>query len=173
VESNGHEPGTWLTIAQAAERAGVSADSVRRRLKRGQIPSRLVTTPYGPTWQVWLDPLPSSVAGDPPPADAYPPSIAIPTEGPPAAATLPGELEGGPLERLDRMQADLVAKAEAAAMWQARAEMLAGELADARGQLLALQAPQEEPTPESPPATVAVAEERPRAAWWRRVLLGE
>jgi hypothetical protein len=62
-------------------------------------------------------------------------------------------------------------------MWLARAEKLAGELADARGQLKALQAPQPEPPPPQPPrslpSTVAAAEERPRAAWWRRVLLGE
>jgi hypothetical protein len=75
------------------------------------------------------------------------------------------------LRQIDRLHADLLARTEAAAAWQARAELLAGELAHARQQL-ALQAPQANPTPEEPPAA-APAEERPRASWWRRVLLGE
>jgi hypothetical protein len=52
------------------------------------------------------------------------------------------------LVALVERQQQIIENASAAAMWQARAEKLAGELADARGQLKALQAPREEPTPE-------------------------
>ncbi len=44
----------WYTIAEAAPILGVSVDTVRRRVKRGQLEARQVHTQHGPTWEVCL-----------------------------------------------------------------------------------------------------------------------
>jgi excisionase family DNA binding protein len=44
----------WYTLAEAAPVLGVSVDTVRRRLKRGEIEARQVHTQHGPTWEVCL-----------------------------------------------------------------------------------------------------------------------
>jgi excisionase family DNA binding protein len=44
----------WYTIAEAAPVLGVSVDTVRRRLKRGELEARQVHTQHGPTWEVCL-----------------------------------------------------------------------------------------------------------------------
>jgi predicted site-specific integrase-resolvase len=41
-----------LTIAEAAQRLGVSQDTVHRRLKKGQLTGRQQTTPQGFTWLI-------------------------------------------------------------------------------------------------------------------------
>jgi excisionase family DNA binding protein len=46
--------GEWLSLAEAAQRLGLAPDTVRRRLKRGELPSRRVVTPQGYCWQVRL-----------------------------------------------------------------------------------------------------------------------
>jgi hypothetical protein len=69
------------------------------------------------------------------------------------------------LELIRELKADAMTKAEAAAMWQARAEFLAGQLADAQ---LALEAPKPETAPEpTPPAEAA---SRPARGLWSRVV---
>jgi hypothetical protein len=71
------------------------------------------------------------------------------------------------VEQNTKLQAELVAKAEAAAVWQARAEFLAGQLEQAQR---ALEAPKAEPAATEPtPATETVSEPATRP-WWRRVL---
>lgn len=47
--------GRWVTIAEAAEALGVSADTVRRRMRRGDIPAREEPRPQGFRWLVLLD----------------------------------------------------------------------------------------------------------------------
>jgi hypothetical protein len=44
----------WYTLMEAAPVLGVSVDTVRRRLKRGELESRQVHTQHGPTWEVCL-----------------------------------------------------------------------------------------------------------------------
>jgi hypothetical protein len=156
VETNG--VGEWLGLKDAAAQLGLSDKTVRKRAKSGVYPCRTVTTPFGDRYEVLVD-------GATTPSPTSPTVTTPPATSPDAAAlvALADEL------RADLMatQAELVQKAEAAAMWQARAEMLVGELADARGTILALQAPQD------PPATAAHAEEAPDAPQpgrWRRVL---
>ena len=41
-----------LTIAEAAQRLGVSTDTIHRRLKRGQLSGHQQTTPQGFTWLI-------------------------------------------------------------------------------------------------------------------------
>jgi hypothetical protein len=71
---------------------------------------------------------------------------------------------------LEAAQRDLVGKAEAAAMWQARAEMLAGQLEQTRQELRALAAPREQPAPTPDPAAAPrhapEDDDAPRRRWW-------
>lgn len=47
--------GVWLPIAEAATHLGLSAKTVRRRLKAGDLLSRQVTTQHGLAYEVWVD----------------------------------------------------------------------------------------------------------------------
>ena len=47
----------WVPIKEAAERLGISADTVRRRLKRGELTGRQEPTAQGFVWVVELPPL--------------------------------------------------------------------------------------------------------------------
>ena len=59
------QQGRWFTIAEAAPLLGVSVDTVRRRLKRGEIEARQVHTQHGPTWEVCLGTVQGVPAGEP------------------------------------------------------------------------------------------------------------
>src|SRR5215212_7896007 len=52
----------WLSLREAAERLGVSVDTARRRLKRGELRGEQRTTPHGPSWFVLLPDAPSAAA---------------------------------------------------------------------------------------------------------------
>jgi len=47
------EDGAWLRLAEAAERLGVSVDTLRRRVRAGAVRSRQVPTRHGPAYEVW------------------------------------------------------------------------------------------------------------------------
>lgn len=147
-----------LTIAEAAAQLGVSSDTVRRRIRRGELPAQQVTTPNGPAWRVLLGVLPSAV----PTLDGAPSSAAMHVEAPLLARLLADT------------QAELVRTAGAAAMWQARAEFLAGQLEQAQ---LALAAPKEPASQERPflsdsdavavDPTQTSSQTPQRAPWWQ------
>jgi len=59
----------WYTLAEAAPILGVSVDTVRRRVKRGQLEARQVHTQHGPTWEVFIGSRPPDAQ-----ADAYAPA---------------------------------------------------------------------------------------------------
>ena len=147
--------GTWLPLADAARALGISIDATRRRVKRGALVGEKRETPQGGAWWVLVPPCgppPGAQPGDAPPAawrhlaqdgagsEAHPDGDAG------AWAHLVHELSA----RLDRTQAELLATASAAALWQGRAEILAHQLEQTRAELRALQAPQD--APESPVA---------------------
>ena len=48
------EAGAWLPLAEAARQLGVSAKTVRRRLKAGELAARQVATAHGPAYEVWV-----------------------------------------------------------------------------------------------------------------------
>lgn len=48
----------WVTLAEAAQHWGLSVDTVRRRIKRGELSARQVATKHGPAYQVRLGSLP-------------------------------------------------------------------------------------------------------------------
>jgi len=43
-----------VTIAEAAAHLGVSSDTVRRRIRRGDVQAMQVHTPNGPAWRVLM-----------------------------------------------------------------------------------------------------------------------
>lgn len=49
------EQGTWVTLAEAEQRAGVSNSALRSWYRSGQVPSRLVDGPHGVQRLVPLD----------------------------------------------------------------------------------------------------------------------
>ncbi len=56
LEAWSSEPeGTWVTLAEAERRAGVSNSALRSWYRRGQVPSRLVDGPHGLQRLVPLD----------------------------------------------------------------------------------------------------------------------
>jgi hypothetical protein len=147
------DPGAgWLSLAAAAEQMGVSRDALRRRIRRGTIPARQVTTRYGPTYEVQLADVTASVA-----------DAARQTDGHYAGTT--ATVTATSLAELTTLVRDLGERSErnaaAAAMWQARAEMLAQQLQQAQ---LALAAPGEadsfKNTPGSPSDVAAVEPNR-------------
>jgi len=125
----------WLSLAEAARALGISEKTARRRAKVGQLEARQVSTRHGPAWQV-------RVPGT------------VDTGG----RVDPTGTQAATMLELVRLVGDLQGKAEAAAMWQGRAEMLAAQLADAREMIRALEAPGPVPSP-TPPAV---------AGWWDR-----
>jgi len=69
------------------------------------------------------------------------------------------------VELVRELKTEVVQNAAAAAMWQARAEMLAAQLDQAQ---LALEAPKSEPMPPEPTPAAEAMLEPARRAWWRR-----
>ena len=115
-----------VTLAGLAEQRGISKDAARRLVKAGKIEGHRVEGAHGPEWCAHPD-APATVA---------------PGQHQPGTTVAPGVDGGGLVALVDRLTVENRQLAEAAAMWQARAGMLA--------ERLALAAP--EPTP---------------APWWR------
>jgi excisionase family DNA binding protein len=156
----------WLTLTEAATLLGLSVDTVRRRVKRGELEARMVPTPHGAAWRVRPPSAPTVGATVVPTVDATPGAAPMQAAGGPAM----GELVG----LVGRLHDENRALAEAAATWQTRAEVLALQLEDARAQL-ALGAPADAPESRQDARETAspggVAQEptpAPSGPWWRR-----
>jgi excisionase family DNA binding protein len=135
-----------LTLAQAAARLGVSTDTVRRRIKRGELSAKQVESKFGPAWMVLLSP-------------ASPPGNGVHGAAP---APAPGVVELVALVR--DLQVELLRRTEAATAWQLRAEQLAGRVEQLQA---ALEAPRAEQASPQPPAAVEVGVEATARPWWR------
>jgi hypothetical protein len=154
--------GVWLTLREASVHLGISEKTARRRVKLGTLTGRQIPTQHGPTWQVWV-PQGVDAAGR------------VDSTGTQAATML----------ELVRLVGELQAKAEASAMWQARAELFAHQLDAAQQTIRALQAPEtpiarnlgaiDETPPSEPSGPPSPAPMPPspngsaRASWWRRL----
>jgi excisionase family DNA binding protein len=156
----------WLTLTEAATLLGLSVDTVRRRVKRGELEARMVPTPHGAAWRVRLPSAPTVGA------------TVVQTVGATLGAA-PTQATGGPpmgelVGLVGRLHDENRALAEAAATWQTRAELLAAQLEDARAQL-ALSAPTDGPQSRQDARETAshggvLQESTPArpAPWWRR-----
>src|SRR5262245_13626398 len=114
---------TGLSLVAAASRLGVSPRTLRRRIQRSEVVAELVQGGHGAEYRVWLGRTPDRPA-----------TVQASQRGEPALSRLATLLEA--------TQRDLVAKAEAAAMWQGRAIALEQQVAQLQAQL-ALPAPAE------------------------------
>ena len=141
--------GAWLTLREAADRLGISEKTARRRVKTGGLRGRQVCTQHGPTWQVWVD---ESTPGGPVDGQGTLDGDGTLDEQGTQAGQGPELLQrvrllDRELVRLvDRLHEENRALAEAAAVWQTRADLLAMQLEQTRAELRALQAPQDAPT---------------------------
>ena len=139
----------WVPIAEAARQLGVSVDTVRRRIKRGELAAERRETPQGFVWWACLGGpaevgstaayVDAEVGGDPPMQGAQ-----VGSDDPPRRQLS----EAHHLAALVReLQAEVVQRTEAATTWQVRAEVLAHRLAAAEEQIKALEAPKPDPEP--------------------------
>ncbi len=140
--------GSWLSLVEAARTFGVSEKTVRRRVKAGQLHGRQVPSPRGPAWQVWV---PTTVDGAG--SQGRVDSRVDKPDDQAETSDMMSEVSDAGLAMLElvRLVSELQPKAEAAAMWQARAELLSERLAAAESRLLALAAP--ESPPDAPGST--------------------
>jgi hypothetical protein len=109
---------------------GISVDAARRKVKRGALAVEKRETPQGGTWWVRLASpceLPAAILHQAPSG---------------AAPTIAPSLDLSQLVLLvERLQAQLLDRTEAATLWQARAEVLALQLDQARDRIRGLEAP--------------------------------
>jgi hypothetical protein len=87
------EEGTWVALRDAATILGVSTDTVKRRMQRGELERRRETIPQGFRWLVRVDPAISDVAGSPERDETPASGVAVPTTSPDVVGTLLHELE--------------------------------------------------------------------------------
>jgi hypothetical protein len=175
--------GGWLALSKAAQIEGISLDAMRRRVRRGEYQRRQVRTRHGLAWQVRLSAdAQGDTHGEPriaPTVDGDAPTVA-PTDEPTVAPTVDrGTLTDGALvtylrgrdEQLARLQDELLARSEAAATWQARAEMLAAQLAQAQNTIRALEAPVRDALGRASDGlgteTIQKSSEAAKRPWWR------
>jgi len=157
----GQSQGEWLTLAEAAERLGISIYTVRRQAKRGELKARQVATRHGLAWQVSLGNLPG----------VAPTVSSTPNQA--AESHIVPEL----LYLIERLQADYRASAERHQQQvmelSGRLGFMQAELQQAREQL-ALMAPKEEPPGNLSRRMTGFPAPEPEAApgpaqkpWWR------
>jgi excisionase family DNA binding protein len=120
-----------LSAEEAAQVCGVSPKTVRRWVKSG----RLEAVKRGRSFRIERSAFGPFMGQDSAHTNHRNGTVDTPDTG---QDTNSGQVVPAGLYR--ELQAEMVRKAEAAAMWQARAEFLAGELSQAREQL-ALMAP--------------------------------
>jgi len=172
-ETLDHAADGWVGLRDAASALGLSVHAVRRRLRSGELAGRQIETKFGHAWLVQVD----RADGNAAPAQPLRP----PSEGAAQPLRSPGDTpsatpyEGGGdaslaglVELVRELQGEVVRRSEAAAMWQARAEFLAGQLEVSRAEVKALAAPQQAVEASGAPESPEPPTETPR---WKRWLL--
>jgi hypothetical protein len=152
VDDQPPHAGQWLSLTAAARELGVSVKTLRRRVHMGTLTSRQVNTRHGTAYEVWL------------PAAAHN-----------GHSTDQGGLDHGQtMLELVRLVAELQPKAEAAALWQGRCQVLEARVAALEEQLRALPAPLPDVPQdalgcdsERPMPTRQGPAQRPKRPWWR------
>jgi len=178
--------GAYLSAREAADYCGVSEKTIRNWLQLGRLSADKSARAFRIP-QAQLDALRQDGPRSPRGADRQPAGSAedVRAEGPHVLTT--AEV----LALVREAQAETIAKAEAAAMWQTRAEVLAIRLEQAERRLLALEAPTarhqtptdaretaegpdspsepSEPTPAPSPAPMPILPQpNGGSPWWRR-----
>jgi hypothetical protein len=122
--------GEWLNLSDASHRLGLSIQTLRRRIKKQKIQSRLVENRFGSSYEVWVDQdYSSEVEG----LDRTTPEE---SSGVDRNSHQEGESTHLELIRLvDKLHQENRGLVEAATVWQARAGMLAEQLSFTQAQL--------------------------------------
>jgi hypothetical protein len=87
------DTGTWVTLRDAAAILGVSTDTVKRRMQRGDLERRREIIPQGFRWLVRVDPVISEAIGSPERDETPAQGVAVPSTSPDVVAALLHELE--------------------------------------------------------------------------------
>lgn len=160
---------TWAPLAEVAAAYGVSIDTIRRRMRRGEIEGRREQTPQGFRW---LAPLPETVE-----RNAVPDAPGSPERGESAAHEL-AIIQRERDELIETLRHELAIRnreitrlheviASQAAALQAQAPALAARAGPASG--TGDPAPTAAPAEQIRPAASTVEPSAPRP-WWRRLL---
>ncbi len=157
--------GAYLSAREAADYCGVSEKTIRNWLAAGRLSADKSAGSFRiPQGQ--LDALRRHDPRSPQGADRQPEGSAedVRAEGPHSVPV------ADVLALLRNAQAEAIAKAEAAAMWQTRAEVLALQLDQARGELRALTSPDRQEGPPAPDLTAQTEDPMSETStpWWRR-----
>jgi len=153
----GSEHDGGISLSTLAELRGISKDAARRRVKAGKVSAHQVAGAHGPEWCVHLDSPVEDHHGGASPAPGV-------RNGP--ATVAPGPDLAGLVALVDRLTVENRQLAEAAAIWQERARMLADQLA-----LEAPAASTDGPTAPQP-VTLPLEPSTPRwRSWWPWLLV--
>ncbi len=87
------EESTWVALRDAAAILGVSTDTVKRRMQRGELERRRETIPQGFRWLVRVDPVISEATGSSERDETPAQGVAVPSPSPDVVAALLHELE--------------------------------------------------------------------------------
>ena len=131
TDDSGLSGAQWLTIPEAAQRLGLSIVTVRRRIKLGSLEAELQPGVRGPEYRVRLSPE-TTVRSDQPTHDDRHDQ---PSDNPLSSVVITL------MDRLLVAEEQRLAKAEAAAAWQAKGEALQAELLRAYERLQKLERP--------------------------------
>jgi excisionase family DNA binding protein len=155
--------GAYLSAREAADYCGVSEKTIRNWLAAGKLSAEKSAGSFRIS-QDQLDALKREGPRTPRGADRQPEGSAeeVRAEGPQALTVQ------DVLGLLRDLQAELLARTEAATAWQVRAEVLAHQLAEAQGRIRALEAPKEPEPPPVPEPPAPAPDGQGDAPWWRR-----
>ncbi|MDP9354403.1 MAG: hypothetical protein M3R02_03830 [Chloroflexota bacterium] len=145
-----------MPIKAAAGRLGVSPDTIRRRLKSGELAGQKEQTPQGFTWLVEV---PYTIEPPPRPDASPEPPPAPPADSAPDQSTAPA----AEVRRLEQLVEVLQTELEARRREVEQLHIVLSQQARA----LALPAPQEAPTPATDPPRQPPTQDRP--SWWQRL----
>ena len=144
------EQGEWLTLQLASQKLGTSVQTLRRKVKAGKVKSRQVETVHGLAYEVWV-------------VTDYPSLERVGWEASPKAESAESLDIQALLHKLQdensKLHQEVMAKAEAASLWQGRAEVLSLQLGQAQETIKALEAPKV--------MEVEGMEESQSLSWWR------
>ena len=87
------DEGAWVALADAAQVLDVSVDTVKRRMKRGELESRRETIPQGFRWLVRIDPPKTEASESPESVENENRDIAVPSESSDLVTALQHELQ--------------------------------------------------------------------------------
>ena len=165
--------GEWVSLVEGSQRLGISIQTLRRKVKKGEVEARQVTTSHGLAWQIKLlrDDNGHSKVED---LDTQQDNQEQPVEQPEQ-----GEAILKMIDWLRTMQEENRNLAGQVGFYQSKLQQLEGQLALAQGKILMLEAPKAPESPPEAPEMVAAEEEGERATsapwwrlWWRRVVTG-